>query len=200
MIPVRVRIDARYRDRSETVTACVNMPANSPSIRNGVLWSTIVVSSTGVQNGACHDGPCCDAPPSSHSTTSGRSDQSSRIGCTEERPHLRACARASTTAMPVIRGVALSAPRMNVSSARGSSSRTLPRSIRSTTHRACCTTGWSCDSILRSSAFTSASERVDMSRRVSSVAVDSPRYRETPTARAINVPEPATAIAVIGNR
>ena len=39
-----------------------------------------------------------------------------------------------------------------------------------------------------------------MSRRVFSVALDSPRYRETPTASAINAPEPTTAMVVIGNR
>ena len=39
-----------------------------------------------------------------------------------------------------------------------------------------------------------------MSRRVFSVALDSPRNRETPTASAISTPEPTTAMAVIGNR
>ena len=39
-----------------------------------------------------------------------------------------------------------------------------------------------------------------MSRRVFSAALDSPRYRETPTASATRAPRPTTAIAVIGYR
>ena len=200
VIPAPVSTESRYLDRSETVTTCENMPAYSPSIHSGVSWSMIVVSSTGVRNGARHDGPGCDAPPSSHSTTMGRCDQSSTIGRGEARSHLRALAWGSTKAMPAICGVALSAPRMNASSARGSSSFSLPIRSWSSTHRACRTTGRSCDSILRSSALTSVSERDAMSRRVFSVALDSPRDRETPTASAISAPEPTTAMAVIGKR
>ena len=39
-----------------------------------------------------------------------------------------------------------------------------------------------------------------MSRRVFSVALDSPRYSETPTASATSAPRPTTAMAVIGSR
>ena len=39
-----------------------------------------------------------------------------------------------------------------------------------------------------------------MSRRVFSVALDSPRYSETPTASATSAPRPTTVTAVIGYR
>ena len=141
MIPVSALTDAMCNDRSETVTAWENRPANSPSMRIGVSRSRIVVSSVGVQNGACHCGPDSDAPSSSQAVTAGLPRQSSTIGCTDDRCHRRFMARGLVIAIPATCGAAPSEPITNAFSACASSSFTLPRSICSTAHCACRTTG-----------------------------------------------------------
>ena len=94
-----------------------------------------------VQNGACHREPARDAPASSHAVTFGRFDQSSTSGCAEDSDHLRLRALGSVIAMPSTCGIEPKAPRMKVFSACSSSSFTVPRSICSTAHCACRTTG-----------------------------------------------------------
>ena len=141
MTPVSAPIDAMCCDRLEMVTACENRPANFPSMRMGVSSSRMVVPRVGVQNGACQRGPVRDAPASSHAAISGRSDQSSVSGSTDDPSHLRLSASGSVMAIPSTCGTAPRAPRMNWFSAGASPIFTYPRSICSAAHRACRITG-----------------------------------------------------------